>query len=79
MRLKFVLLGLKKDNKQRLITMAVEAGMQIRAGVTQNLDFLCGGYNAGPAKLEKSRHQGTTVLTESQFCSLIETGEIPDQ
>ena len=59
--------------------MAVEAGMQIRAGVTQNLDFLCGGYNAGPAKLEKSRHQGTTVLTESQFCSLIETGEVPDQ
>jgi len=53
--------------------------MFIRAGVSQDLNFLVGGYNAGPAKLERARFQGVIILNEMQFQLLLETGEIPTE
>lgn len=70
--------GFKKDDKVRLTNLAEENGMFIRANVTQKLDFLCCGYNAGPTKIENARKQGVVALTEHQFVELLTTGEIPE-
>ncbi|MCD4674967.1 MAG: hypothetical protein K8S18_03095 [Desulfobacula sp.] len=70
--------GFKKKEKQKLIKSAKDFGFKIRKAVTDNLDILCCGYNAGPKKIEKAKSQGTLVLNEVQFHSIIETGEIPE-
>ncbi|MBU9849693.1 BRCT domain-containing protein [Rahnella aceris] len=70
--------GFKKEDKERLSALAKEAGMIIRKDITVNLHFLCGGYNAGPKKLEVAHKKGTMILHESEFVSLVQTGELPD-
>ncbi|BEN59698.1 hypothetical protein [Serratia marcescens] len=70
--------GFKKDDKARLSAVASEHGMIVRSDVTVNLHFLCGGYNAGPKKLEVARKKGTLILREDEFLSLVATGELPD-
>ena len=71
--------GFKKIDKERLSKNAELAGMFLRDSVTKNLEFLCCGDNAGPKKIEKSRHQGAIILNENQFNEMLETGEIPEQ
>ena len=71
--------GFKKEDKIRLAEQARTAGMFVRDSVTKQLVYLCCGYNAGPKKIEKSRHQGAIILNELQFIELLETGEIPEQ
>jgi NAD-dependent DNA ligase len=66
--------GFKKDDKSELIALAERSSLFIRTSVTTQLDFLCCGYNAGPAKIEKARHQGVVVLNENQFKEMLETG-----
>lgn len=70
--------GFKKDDKDRLTTLASENDLIVRANVTQYLTFLCYGYNAGPKKMEKARHQGVVILSEHQFLHMLESGEIPE-
>lgn len=70
--------GFKAADKDRLATIASDAGMTVRTSVTTFLDFLCCGYNAGPKKIDKARHQGVVTLSEGQFIALVETGEIPE-
>jgi NAD-dependent DNA ligase len=69
--------GFKAQDKEELIRLAESHGLIVRANVTSQLNILCGGYNAGPAKTEKARHQGVMVLSEHQFRGLVETGEVP--
>lgn len=69
--------GFKAQDKNTLTKIAESSGMIVRSNVTNQLSILCCGYNAGPTKVERARHQGVMVLSESQFHSLIETGEIP--
>lgn len=71
--------GFKQEDKVRLAEQAKTAGMFVCASVTKQLVYLCCGYNAGPKKIEKSRHQGTIILNDLQFVELLETGEIPEQ
>lgn len=70
--------GFKREDKIRLAERAKSAGMFVRDSVTKQLVYLCCGYNAGPKKIEKSRHQGAIILNELQFVELLETGEIPE-
>ena len=70
--------GFKKEDKERLLKVAANAGLFIRSSVTSKLEYLCCGENAGPKKIDKARHQGIVALTELEFISLIETGEVPD-
>lgn len=70
--------GFKAADKERLTKSAQIAGMIVRTSVATALDFLCCGYNAGPKKIEKARHQGVVTLSEDQFLTLVETGEIPE-
>jgi NAD-dependent DNA ligase len=70
--------GFKKDDKERLISLATDNKMSVRASVTQNLQILCCGYNAGPKKVDSARMKGVVILDEKQFELLVETGEVPD-
>ena len=71
--------GFKKEVKEELKKLAIDAGLLIRSSVTKELDFLCYGYNAGPKKLEKARYQGVLILSENQFRVALKTGEIPEE
>lgn len=70
--------GFKAADKDRLTAIANDARMTVRTSVTTALDFLCCGYNAGPKKIDKARHQGVVTLSEEQFVALVETGEMPE-
>jgi len=67
--------GFGVSKKKELIHIAAINNMKVVSSVTKKLDFLCGGDNAGPTKIEKAELQGVQFLTESQFLNLIETGE----
>ena len=69
--------GFKAQDKEDLIRLAEAHGMIVRSNVTSQLNILCGGYNAGPTKTERARHQGVMVLSEHQFRGLLKTGEVP--
>ncbi|MCU6243876.1 BRCT domain-containing protein [Enterobacter asburiae] len=70
--------GFLRADKERLSKLATDSGMIVRKDVTVNLHILCGGYNAGPKKLEAARMKGSLILREQQLLALIETGELPD-
>lgn len=75
--LEILFTGFKKDRKAELEELARDSGMIVRTRVTENLDFLCGGYNTGPTKLAEAQAKGVTVVDEAQFLRLLETGEVP--
>lgn len=52
--------------------------MNVVTTVTQGLNYICGGPNAGPKKMERARAQNCWVLDERQFLVFVETGELPD-
>ena len=70
--------GFKKADKERLTTLATENKMFVRSSVTQNLQVLCCGYNAGPTKVTAARMKGVLILDEEQFLHMTSTGEVPD-
>ncbi|WP_029687047.1 hypothetical protein [Tatumella saanichensis] len=71
--------GFKKADKERLSEVAQAHNMTVRNSVTQNLQMLCCGYNAGPSKVTAARMKGTIVIDEESFVRFLETGEIPDE
>jgi len=70
--------GFAKDRKNELIDIAKAEGFYIPSKVTNNLYILCVGKNAGPSKVKNAREQNVFILTEQQFLSFIETGEIAE-
>jgi NAD-dependent DNA ligase len=77
-RLQVCFTGFGASKKQELIDIANSNNFKVVLSVTNKLDFLCGGENAGPKKIEKAEAQGVQFLNELQFLQLIETGEIPN-
>ena len=75
-RLQVCFTGFGTTQKQELTDLANSNKFKVVASVTKKLDFLCGGENAGPKKIEKAESQGVQFLTGKQFINLIETGEI---
>ena len=71
--------GFGVSKKKELVHIAENSNMKVVSSVTKKLDFLCGGDNSGPKKIEKAESQGVQFLTESQFINLIETGEAPKE
>lgn len=71
--------GFKKADKERLNSLAKSWDLYVRPSVTSKLAILCCGYNAGPTKMEKARHQGVMVLSECQFDLFLKTGEVPEE
>lgn len=70
--------GFAAKRKAALEAMATDAGLRVVSTVTQGLNYICGGPNAGPKKLELARAQSCWVLDERQFLAFVETGELPD-
>lgn len=68
--------GFALDDKEELERMAAIGALRLRKSVTKNLDFLVCGDAPGPAKLEKAKGQGVTIMDEVGFRHLLETGEI---
>lgn len=70
--------GFSNTDKQQLVEAAQSSGwLQVVGSVTHNLEFLCTGDNAGPAKLARAREQGVCLLTRAEFEHMLKTGEIP--
>lgn len=78
-RLQVCFTGFGASKKVELTNLAQDKKFNVVASVTKKLDFLCGGENAGPRKLEKAIEQGVQILSENEFINLIETGEVPNQ
>lgn len=76
-RLQVCFTGFGVSKKQELVALANNQNFNVVSSVTKKLDFLCGGGNAGPKKIEKAESQGVQFLNEEQFICLIETGELP--
>lgn len=57
---------------------ATANGMTVRSSVTQNLQLLCCGYNAGPSKVTAARMKGVVILDEEHFADFVKTGELPE-
>ncbi|QER53239.1 hypothetical protein NWT83_06085 [Klebsiella quasipneumoniae] len=71
--------GFKKADKERLVEVAATHNLTVRNSVTQNLQMLCCGYNAGPTKVTAARMKGTVIIDEAGFMHFLETGEIPGE
>lgn len=70
--------GFAKERRAELEEAATGAKIKVRKTVTQALAFICAGPNAGPSKLRKAQGQGVSVLDESDFLWLLQTGEMPE-
>jgi BRCT domain type II-containing protein len=69
--------GFSPIEKGELTKLAQENNFHIAKSITVNLNFLCYGENAGPAKMKKAEEQNVIILNADEFRDLIETGEIP--
>ena len=78
-RLQICFTGFGTSRKQELIDLANDYKFKVVSSVTKKLDYLCGGENAGPKKIEKAESQGVQFLNENQFINLVQTGEIPNE
>jgi len=56
-RLQVCFTGFGTSKKEELINLAHDNRFKVVASVTQKLDYLVGGENAGPKKIEKAESQ----------------------
>ncbi|OWP85283.1 hypothetical protein BWK59_00660 [Flavobacterium davisii] len=70
--------GFNPNEKEILTELAKSKGFHIAKSITVNLNFLCCGSNAGESKMAKAIKQEVILLSENEFRTLIETGEIPN-
>ncbi|HCU16710.1 phage protein [Hafnia paralvei ATCC 29927] len=68
--------GFKKDQRAELEQLAADNGMLVRKSVTQKLQILCCGDNAGPTKVRSARDMNILIFDAHQFINLINTGEL---
>jgi|SRR5699024_8576374 len=71
--------GFAQAERDRLEDCAMAEGMRVRRTVSDTLDFLCTGANAGARKVAQAQECGVTVLDAEQFVTLLELGELPDE
>ncbi|MGN6260255.1 MAG: BRCT domain-containing protein [Ralstonia sp.] len=76
--LQILFTGFPAAQRTALEARATDAGLHVAKTVTQGLQFLCVGPNAGPAKVRKAREQSAYIVDQVQLIALLETGELPD-
>lgn len=69
--------GFDRLRKAELESIAAGHGMVVRKGVTQGLEFLCAGPNAGQSKVRNAQAIGAQIISEVEFLTLLDTGEVP--
>ena len=68
--------GFNKPEKDKLIILAQDNDMYVKAAVTKNVGLLVCGYRAGPVKMKKANVEGIPcVFGADGFNQFIETGE----
>jgi DNA ligase (NAD+) len=69
----FVISGVFENFDRDDLKVKIEVnGGRILSGVSGKLNYLLAGANMGPAKLEKARKLGVTILSEEEFLAMIE-------
>lgn len=68
----FVVSGVFRNyERDQLKELIVSNGGRVLSAVSGKLDYLLAGENMGPAKLEKAKKNGITIITEEEFESLL--------
>ena len=68
----FVISGVfQKYERDELKELIVSNGGRVLSSVSGKLDYLLAGENMGPAKLEKAKKNGVTIISEEEFESLL--------
>ncbi|HEY8512911.1 MAG TPA: NAD-dependent DNA ligase LigA [Cyclobacteriaceae bacterium] len=68
----FVISGVFRNyERDQLKEIIVSNGGRVLSSVSGKLDYLLAGENMGPAKLEKAKKNGVTIITEEEFESLL--------
>lgn len=68
----FVVSGVFRNyERDELKELIVSNGGRVLSAVSGKLDYLLAGENMGPAKLEKAKKNGITIITEEEFESLL--------
>ncbi|PWJ56803.1 DNA ligase (NAD+) [Dyadobacter jejuensis] len=68
----FVISGVFQNFEREVLKTKIEAnGGKVLSGVSGKLNYLVAGANMGPAKLEKARKLGVTILSEEEFITLL--------
>jgi DNA ligase (NAD+) len=68
----FVISGVFEHFERDELKDKIEAnGGRILSGVSGKLNYLLAGNNMGPAKLEKARKLGVTIISEEEFLGMI--------
>lgn len=63
--------GFGKDQRAQMEELAEDFGMTVRKSVTQGLDYVCAGPNAGPAKLAQALEAGVAVIDSDELFALL--------
>lgn len=63
--------GFSKSDRERLENLAEIYGYTVRKSVTQNLDYLVCGKNAGSSKVAQAESKGVTLLDKEEFLIMI--------
>ncbi|EMX2842123.1 TPA: hypothetical protein ACWXL4_003061 [Escherichia coli] len=69
--------GFKQSDRARLTEIAINNNFDVKMDVSKSLFILCVGDNKGWRKVQKANDYGALILSEGQFLSFIDTGEIP--
>jgi DNA ligase (NAD+) len=68
----FVISGVFENFERDDLKIKIEVnGGRVLSGVSGKLNYLLAGANMGPAKLEKARKLGVTILSEEEFLAMI--------
>ena len=63
--------GFRPAREEELSQIAASHGWRVIGEAGKTMSHLCTGDKPGPKKLEKARHQGAVILSESEFLKLL--------
>ena len=76
----FVISGVFENFERDDLKNKIEVnGGRILSGVSAKLNYLLAGENMGPAKLEKARRLGVTILSEQEFLAMIGGSDVVNE
>lgn len=70
--------GFAAQERKELEARAESSGLKVRKSVTNNLNLLCIGSNAGASKVKAAEDQGSCILTVDELNDLLGTGVLPE-
>jgi NAD-dependent DNA ligase len=65
--------GFHASRKTKLQQLASDQGWKVSRSICKTSTFLCIGETPGPKKISKAKEQGTSVITEAEFLTLLKS------